>query len=262
MISSFFSPICSNPDIHLAEFSTCGNRPPAPRFAHESALKPTGRRLPARAARSLARAGRRGRRASGGASGRIEAVGRPPRSLAGCPSGTPMYELPDALVTPGFVDGHTHFAMWALSRRRVQLAGAITLDEARAACGRRLAGAGMDRGAGLGRQRLGPARRTARRSMRCSAGRSISTRSTCTRPGSTARPSRPPASTRDTPDPFGGRIVRDAAGEPTGLLLERAVELMAPHLPEPPPDAAGRGPARGAGRGAPAGHHRHPRRRG
>ena len=42
--------------------------------------------------------------------------------------------------------------------------------------------------------------------------------------------------TRDTPDPFGGRIVRDAAGEPTGLLLERAVELMLPCLPDPPPD--------------------------
>ena len=28
--------------------------------------------------------------------------------------------------------------------------------------------------------------------------------------------------------------MRDAAGEPTGLLLERAVELMTPHLPEPP----------------------------
>ncbi len=33
--------------------------------------------------------------------------------------------------------------------------------------------------------------------------------------------------TRETPDPPGGRIVRDAAGEPTGLLLERAVELVA-----------------------------------
>ena len=44
--------------------------------------------------------------------------------------------------------------------------------------------------------------------------------------------------TRHTPDPFGGRIVRDAAGEPTGLLLERAVELMAPHLPRAPAHAA------------------------
>jgi predicted amidohydrolase YtcJ len=40
--------------------------------------------------------------------------------------------------------------------------------------------------------------------------------------------------TRGTPDPYGGRIVRDANGEPTGLLLERAVELVTPHMPEPP----------------------------
>jgi predicted amidohydrolase YtcJ len=38
---------------------------------------------------------------------------------------------------------------------------------------------------------------------------------------------------RNTPDPFGGRIVRDAAGEPTGVLQERAVELARPALPPP-----------------------------
>jgi hypothetical protein len=38
---------------------------------------------------------------------------------------------------------------------------------------------------------------------------------------------------RATPDPTGGRIVRDGNGEPTGLLLERAVELVAAHLPSP-----------------------------
>lgn len=41
--------------------------------------------------------------------------------------------------------------------------------------------------------------------------------------------------TRGTPDPFGGRIVRDGNGDPTGLLLERAVELMTPFLPTPTP---------------------------
>src|SRR5262249_21317678 len=39
---------------------------------------------------------------------------------------------------------------------------------------------------------------------------------------------------RNTPDPFGGRIVRDGNGEPTGLLLERAVELALPVLPRAP----------------------------
>lgn len=38
---------------------------------------------------------------------------------------------------------------------------------------------------------------------------------------------------RDTPDPAGGEIVRDAAGEPTGVLLESAMDLVARLLPRP-----------------------------
>lgn len=41
-----------------------------------------------------------------------------------------------------------------------------------------------------------------------------------------------------TPDPPGGTIVRDADGEPTGLLLEAAAELVERHVP--PPTAAER----------------------
>lgn len=37
--------------------------------------------------------------------------------------------------------------------------------------------------------------------------------------------------TRETPDPPGGTIERDAAGEPTGVLLESAVELVTKHQP-------------------------------
>jgi predicted amidohydrolase YtcJ len=39
--------------------------------------------------------------------------------------------------------------------------------------------------------------------------------------------------TRDTPDPPGGRIARDAAGEPTGLFFERAIDGIARVIPEP-----------------------------
>lgn len=39
-----------------------------------------------------------------------------------------------------------------------------------------------------------------------------------------------------TPDPPGGLILRNAGGEPTGVLLERANELLRPSLPEPSPD--------------------------
>lgn len=41
---------------------------------------------------------------------------------------------------------------------------------------------------------------------------------------------------RETPDPADGRIVRDGAGEPTGLLLEGARRLVREALPEPLPD--------------------------
>lgn len=37
--------------------------------------------------------------------------------------------------------------------------------------------------------------------------------------------------TRETPDPPGGTIVRDEQGEPTGVLLESAVDLVAKHQP-------------------------------
>lgn len=38
--------------------------------------------------------------------------------------------------------------------------------------------------------------------------------------------------TRDTPDPAGGRIHRDADGEPTGMLMESAADLVTGLLPE------------------------------
>lgn len=42
---------------------------------------------------------------------------------------------------------------------------------------------------------------------------------------------------RNTPDPKGGQIVRNAEGEPTGVLLESAMSLVARHIPKP--DKAG-----------------------
>ena len=41
--------------------------------------------------------------------------------------------------------------------------------------------------------------------------------------------------TKATPDPAGGEILRDVHGSPTGILLENAVKLILPHLPQPTP---------------------------
>jgi predicted amidohydrolase YtcJ len=42
--------------------------------------------------------------------------------------------------------------------------------------------------------------------------------------------------TASTPDPEGGQIVRDAAGHPTGLLLESAMRLVSERIPPPTTD--------------------------
>lgn len=36
---------------------------------------------------------------------------------------------------------------------------------------------------------------------------------------------------KDSPDPAGGRILRDGRGEPTGVLVDNAMDLVTPHLP-------------------------------
>jgi predicted amidohydrolase YtcJ len=41
------------------------------------------------------------------------------------------------------------------------------------------------------------------------------------------------AITRDTPDPAGGRLIRDASGSPTGVLIDAAQSLVARQIPQP-----------------------------
>ena len=171
--------------------------------------------------------------------GRIEAVGTAAELARRVPAATPVYDLPDTLVTPGFVDGHTHFAMWALSRRRVQLAGAGTRDEAV----RRVAAAAPVQGwvIGQGWDANGWDRAPDRAALDAvQPGAGLSRLARRARGLGQQRRAGRAGISRTTPDPYGGRIVRDGAGEPTGLLLERAVELMVPHLPEPPADRARR----------------------
>jgi predicted amidohydrolase YtcJ len=42
--------------------------------------------------------------------------------------------------------------------------------------------------------------------------------------------------TRDTPDPDGGRIVRDKNGDPTGVFIDNASDLISDNIPEPSPE--------------------------
>jgi predicted amidohydrolase YtcJ len=166
--------------------------------------------------------------------GRIRAVGIGAEIAQRVPSGTPTFELPNAWVTPGLVDGHTHFAAWALSRRQVQLAGARDRREAV----RRVAAAHPVQGwiVGQGWDANGWVELPDRHALDRVHSVPVLLHSLDLHAAWLNTAALVAAGiTRATADPFGGRIVRDAAGEPTGILQERAVELALPALPLPPP---------------------------
>jgi predicted amidohydrolase YtcJ len=165
--------------------------------------------------------------------GRIRGVGSAAEMERAAPRELPRLELTDALVTPGLVDGHTHLAMWALNCRRLELAGFSTREDviARVAAADPVQGWVIGQGwdangwssppdrSALDRVQQGPVYLD-----------SLDVHAAWLNTAALAAV----GITRETPDPFGGRIVRDGNGDPTGLLLERAVELVTPHLLEPP----------------------------
>jgi predicted amidohydrolase YtcJ len=167
--------------------------------------------------------------------GRVRAVGDATVLEREVPVGTPRYELPGAWITPGFVDGHTHFASWALGRQRVQLAGVPSRAEGleRVRAGRVEGGWVLGQGWDANRWEA-PPDRWALDAVRTEPVYLESLDVHAAWLNSAAL--RAAGIDRRTPDPFGGRIVRDGNGEPTGLLLERAVELALPALPSPPDD--------------------------
>ena len=164
--------------------------------------------------------------------GRIRAVG-PARIVdRQAPDYLPRFDHREALVTPGFVDGHTHFAMWALARRRVRLAGAATRAEAVA----RVAAGAPSQGwvVGHGWDANGWAEPPDRHALDVVHASPVYLDSVDVHAAWVNSAALAVARiTRQTPDPPGGRIVRDANGEPTGLLLERAVELVSRAVPPP-----------------------------
>lgn len=167
--------------------------------------------------------------------GRIREVGAAGDLHRRVPAEVPRFDLPHTLVTPGFVDGHTHFAMWALGRRRVRLAGCTTRAEAVA----RVAQAEPVQGwvLGQGWDANGWKDAPSRQALDAVQAGPVYLDSLDVHAAWVNSAALVAAGvTRATPDPFGGRIVRDGNGEPTGLLLERAVELVSRVVPIPSPD--------------------------
>ena len=153
-------------------------------------------------------------------------------------AGEPVVDLGDRTVLPGLVDGHGHLMLLARARLELDLAAARSEEDiaamvARAAAGLRpgewIAGRGWDQTRWPGQafpsraslDRAAPGHPVAL--VRVDGHATWASGAALERAGIT----------RQAINPAGGLIVRDARGEPTGLLIDLAQDLIRGLVPPP-----------------------------
>ncbi len=162
----------------------------------------------------------------------VETYGEVPRDTP-----WPVRRLPGRLALPGLVDAHLHVSGIGRLREQVVLNGCRSAAEA-AARVREFAAANPDlpviRGRGWDQSLFpGQAFPTAA-DLADVADRPVVLRRVDGHAAWVNAAALAAAGiTAATPDPEGGRIVRDAHGEPTGILVDNALDLLAPVLPAP-----------------------------
>jgi hypothetical protein len=168
---------------------------------------------------------------------RIVAVGSDSAVLALRTAGTVVRDLRGATVLPGLVDAHTHVAELGASLARVDLVGARSPAEAMARVARAartippgtwVLGQGWDEGAWA--DTLLTARMLSARFPR----HPVYLRGLHGFGGwANAMALARAGIRRETPDPTGGVIDRDASGAPSGRVRNRAVKLLDDAIPAP-----------------------------
>ncbi|MDI7248415.1 MAG: amidohydrolase [Bacillota bacterium] len=174
---------------------------------------------------------------------RIIAVGTCEEAEAALSGHYRVVDLQGFTVVPGFIDCHIHFLWYALGARRLNLDGVASIGEvvrmvaeraAQVRPGEWILGHGWNRS-------LWPAADVPTRAQLDAASPANPVALT-SKDGHTMWVNSPALAVagidRDTPDPGGGKIERDArTGEPTGLLRENAQALVDGVIPVPGPDA-------------------------
>jgi predicted amidohydrolase YtcJ len=172
---------------------------------------------------------------------RIVAVGSNDEIRKWIGAGTAVIDLGGKLVLPGFNDAHVHFFSGGENLAGVQLRDAKSEDEfrqriaefaAKQPAGRWITGGDWDH------ENWSPARLPARQSIDAvTAGHPVFiNRLDGHMALANSQALQLAGITRDTPDPPGGTIVRDAAGEPTGVLKDAAMGRVYRAIPEPSED--------------------------
>jgi len=153
---------------------------------------------------------------------------------------TKVVNLNGKAVIPGITDAHVHFTSYALTIKRVNLDGAVTIDEAlnrvkarvlKAKKGEWVLGRGWDKNLwereGFPRKEdldeISPRNPVA---LNCKDGHVMWVNSVALSAAGIKK---------GTPQPEGGEIEIDPkSGEPTGILKDTAMDLVFQHIPNPP----------------------------
>ena len=143
-----------------------------------------------------------------------------------------IVDLGDATITPGLVDAHIHITEWAVARSQVDLANQRTPDDVALALKTASAHEGWVLGRGWNPHYWGGAypHRTVLDRVAPHVPVALQSHDMHAMWLNTRAVDLIGLRSFDY-DPDGGRILRDDNGEPTGVLLENAAQLVLPHLP-------------------------------
>lgn len=170
--------------------------------------------------------------------GRIVALVPPGESGAWRRRAREVVDLTGAHVYPGFTEDHAHLTSLGAALEQVDLKGAASFDEvvarvqaaaAKLPAGSWVAGRGWDQNLWPDKAFPHHAALSAAVPEHPVALRRVDGHAVLTN----ARGLRLAGITRGTDDPPGGRILRDASGEPTGVLVDGAEELLDRVVPDP-----------------------------
>ena len=164
-------------------------------------------------------------------SGEIIFVGPDNEALAIRTRNTEVIDARGRLVLPGFTDSHIHFTGYAQSLNRVNLEGCCSLEEAVARVATRVASASDGEtifGGGWNHLDWSVPEFPDKRPLDLVAPRNpvILTRKDGHSAWVNSSALHRAGIKRETPDPEGGRLERDADGEPNGLVRENALDLL------------------------------------
>jgi predicted amidohydrolase YtcJ len=144
-----------------------------------------------------------------------------------------VVDLGAVTITPGLIDSHIHMTEWAVARTQVDLGHARSMAEAARAVAAAVPVQGWIIGHGWNPHLWGGAYPERAPLDAVAPELPVVLRSHDMHGlWLNSRALEIAGISASTADPAGGRILRDANGDTTGVLLENAAQLVAPHLPQ------------------------------